>query len=109
MGVEAEQVLAASHLDAAVAGVRGMFRRGLVDHFDARVGVGVDDGLGDLQRAVGRALVHDDKLYIGMGLRDDALHRFGQKRVVVAADDHHRNSHSPSNRPVGPALESARF
>jgi hypothetical protein len=109
VGVEAEQVVAVGHLDAAVACERRMLRCRLAHELDTRLRMGGDDGLSYRRRAIGRAGVHDDQLDVAMGLADDALHRFGQKRRMVLADDHHRGGHVPLDRPARAGLESARL
>ena len=79
--------------DADVARLAGRAGVRLGDEADRRVGVGVDQRLGDISRIVGAAVVDDDQLDVAQSLGEDALDGLGEVAAVVEAGDDDRHAH----------------
>ena len=51
-------------------------------------------------RPIGRAIVHDDDLIVGVGLRQDAVYRLLDIVPAVVGGDDDANAQKPSLRPA---------
>ena len=83
--VEEGEVVTRRQLDRAVS--RGAHARVLLPLVAQRRA----EAPRDVAAGVGRAVVEDDQLDGGVGLREDALDRLGQVRRAVEHGDHHRD------------------
>jgi hypothetical protein len=90
VGVEHEHDAARRGLDAGVESRR--MTAILLEHRDDTIAVSRDD----LARAIGRAVVDDDDLDVGVRLGERAVDRLRQERRVVVAREDDRRPHASS-------------